>query len=72
MLLDHQERNGAAWQKLRAHIEQRLEVYRRRNDGPLSEVERAKIRGRIAELKLLLSDVEPSEIQLSGARNEGE
>jgi hypothetical protein len=47
-------------------------VYRRRNDGPLSEVETAKIRGRIAELKLLLSDVEPSEIQLSGARNEGE
>lgn len=62
MTFTHEFRQSGAWRQLKAHIEARLDVYRRRNDSGLNEIETAKLRGRIAELKLLLSDVEPTDI----------
>lgn len=45
----------AVWQKLEAHLRERLASYRRKNDAPtLSESETALNRGRIAELKHLI------------------
>ena len=55
MTLDHSEKHGALWVKLKAHLNDRLVTLRLRNDGNLSEVETARTRGRIAEIKMLLA-----------------
>jgi hypothetical protein len=43
------------WQRLKGHAEQRLADLRMQNDGALSELETARLRGRIAELKSILA-----------------
>lgn len=55
MVLTIEERRSAFWQKLAEHCSDRLEVLRKENDGDKSELDTAKLRGRIAELKLLIS-----------------
>ena len=62
-LLDLSEVNSPAWQKLKVHIESRIDTHRKRNDGDLSETDTATLRGQIKELKALLKEVEPPEIQ---------
>lgn len=52
--LTRQEQDSAVWQKLKTHLETRLEVMRKRNDGDLSEVETGRLRGQIAFAKELL------------------
>jgi len=47
------------WRRLSAHLEERIAFHRKRNDGGLSEVETAKLRGRIAEAKYILEDLGP-------------
>lgn len=46
---------SAAWAKLSKHIEARLDLYRRQNDGDLNPTETASLRGKIREAKYILS-----------------
>ena len=52
--LTRTELDSALWKKLNAHIELRLEVLRKQNDGDMSAEETARQRGRIAFAKELL------------------
>lgn len=49
------ERNSAMWLRLAEHLTARLNTHRAVNDSPKSEIETATLRGRIAELKAILS-----------------
>lgn len=48
------DRNSALWQKIHIHLTDRLESLRRQNDNDLDERKTARVRGRIAEAKLML------------------
>lgn len=60
MTLDKLESQSAVWLKLKEHIESRLSQLRMQNDGDLSDIETARLRGRVAMCKELLA-LEPSE-----------
>jgi len=45
----------AVWLKIEAHCHHRMAVHRKQNDGDLDEKETASLRGRIKELKYILS-----------------
>lgn len=49
------ERHTHTWQLVKAHLEHRLSVLREQNDWEATPESTAKTRGRIAEIKLLLS-----------------
>lgn len=55
MKLSPIEMETPVWHKIRVELEQRLETLRKENDGSLSHDETQKIRGRIAEVKTILS-----------------
>lgn len=55
------EVHSACWTRLKAHMEQRLDEHRRRNDGNLSFDETTKLRGAIKELLYLLDTGLPDE-----------
>lgn len=55
MTLTDLERQSALWQKLAAHLSERLDAQRARNDGELSPEETHKLRGRIAQIKEILA-----------------
>ena len=50
-----QERMSPLWGALMKHLETRLATLRNQNDGDLDQVATANHRGRIAEIKALLS-----------------
>lgn len=54
-VLNEHDRQSALWKKLQAHLEARLQQMRERNDSAIDVVRTAKLRGRIAEIKYLLS-----------------
>lgn len=54
-LLNEFDKQSALWKKLRKHVEERLAAMRARNDSNKDETETARLRGRIAECKRLLS-----------------
>ena len=58
--LTNQERDSALWKKITAHFEERLQVLRKKNDGALSEIETARLRGHIAATKELLGFNDPA------------
>jgi hypothetical protein len=43
------------WKKLKAHMEARQQTLRTRLEGDLNEVETAKVRGQLVEIKLFLA-----------------
>lgn len=47
--------NSSTWRRLKAHVEQRLALYREMNDKEQSESQTAMQRGRIAMLKEILA-----------------
>ena len=47
------ERHNEVWLKVNKHLTERLFDLRRQNDGDLTPEETAKLRGRIAEIKVL-------------------
>lgn len=49
------ERHSACWVRMKAHLEERLNAHRRKNDGNLSMEETARLRGRIADTLYVLS-----------------
>ena len=53
--LTDQERNSALWVRMRTYYERRLASLRSQNDDPSSEQETSRRRGRIHEVKTLLS-----------------
>lgn len=58
-LLSEQDRQSAAWMKLKAHYEARLAKYRAMNDEQKPETDTARLRGKIAEVKAFLALGEP-------------
>lgn len=54
-ILTIEEKRSPLWRKLEDYCENRLVDLRKENDGDRSEIDTAKIRGRIAEAKLLIS-----------------
>lgn len=54
MILELNDRQSPAWVKIKAHLLERLEDHRIKNDGNLTEAETAKLRGRIAETLYIL------------------
>lgn len=55
MNLTEGEKNHPVWQKIEAHLQNRVIILRAKNDGPLDPLQTATIRGQIAEAKALLS-----------------
>ena len=55
LLLSIEERRSPLWRKIAEHYEEKLQVLRQQNDGDRSEAETSKLRGRIAEVKLMLA-----------------
>jgi len=53
--LSDYETQSALWTKLKAHMEDRLQVLREKNDGVLDADQTARVRGKIEQLKELLS-----------------
>lgn len=62
LLLNDVEKGSDLWKKLEAHLKNRLEAYRAKNDDPagtMTESQSARVRGRIAEIKEFLALNEP-------------
>lgn len=59
MKLTYEERHSALWVKLSKEFEERLSVLRQQNDGELDAIGTARLRGRIAELKVLMELGQP-------------
>jgi hypothetical protein len=54
-MLKKHEIDSALWQKLEAHLKEKLTSLRAQNDAELGTEATSKLRGRIAEVKSLLS-----------------
>jgi hypothetical protein len=50
-----QEAQSAIWKKLKAHMEARQQSLRTQLEGDLSEIDTAKKRGQLMEIKLFLA-----------------
>lgn len=55
MKLATQERNSHTWVVIKAYLEDRLAMLRRKNDNKLDDASTEWLRGQIAEVKGLLS-----------------
>ena len=55
MILTQHELQDPVWLKLKAHLEDRLFDLRKQNDADLTQDQTVKLRGRIAEVKKILS-----------------
>lgn len=61
MKLNEFERNSSTWAKLEKYIKDELALLRERNDADSDQISTAKLRGRIFELKKILSLVASDE-----------
>lgn len=57
-MIDGVDAESLTWSRLRKHLTTRIETLRDLNEADLDEIDTAKTRGGIAELRLLISDVE--------------
>ena len=55
MILTEGDKLNPLWISIEKHYAARLEELRSKNDAPLTELETASLRGRIAEVKAFLS-----------------
>jgi hypothetical protein len=55
LIISEQERESVLWKRIRSHYDKRLSTMRSKNDGPLGNEETLVLRGRIHEIKTLLS-----------------
>lgn len=60
-LNDH-DKQSALWKKLTTHYTGQLAKLRNQNDGVQSEIETARLRGRIAEIKTFLKLAEDKSV----------
>lgn len=58
--LDDTDRHSLVWRKLEAYINERIDELRMMNDNDKDAIETARLRGRIAELKILLTQATPA------------
>lgn len=49
------ERESAVWKRIEAHLKERLEVKREKNDAPLGQTETDNLRGEIRMIKEILA-----------------
>lgn len=63
MKLDKADLRSSLWIRLSAHLNERLEEERVRNDGRLNPEETSRLRGRIAQLKEILALAEQEPVQ---------
>lgn len=64
MTLTNLEKQSALWLKLEAHLNETLTSLRSQNDGDLSAEATSRLRGKIAQLKLILAlGVSPEPVQ---------
>lgn len=61
MKLTEHESQTAVWLKLETYFKEQLESLRCQNDGDLNELDTAKLRGRVATLKAILSLADKAE-----------
>lgn len=54
MKLDYSDRTSQTWVKLTAHWTKRIEELRHQLEGDKSDIDTAKLRGRIAEIRINL------------------
>ncbi len=59
-VLTREDIDSPTWKRVRTRLEQRLDELRIQNDRPLSAEQTAAIRGKIAEIKFLLTMDSPS------------
>ena len=64
VLLNDAQRKSQTWEIIRAHLDKRINALRKQNDAHMAEYQTAEIRGRIAEVKQLLSAVEPETLNV--------
>lgn len=55
MELTQRDRDSDTWEKLHAYLTERLDELRRKNDNDMGEIETARLRGQIREVKGLLA-----------------
>lgn len=60
--LSAQERRVPVWLRIEEALLAELDVLRRQNDAPVDEIQTARLRGRIAELKDLLAIGKDAEV----------
>lgn len=56
--LTESEIHSATWKRISEHFQARLDAHRKDNDGNLTHEQTTKLRGRIAEIKVLLGIAE--------------
>lgn len=62
MKLEKHETQTPLWMKIEEHLKARIETLRRMNDADLDPAKTARIRGRIAEARRLLSLAEDAPV----------
>jgi hypothetical protein len=62
LILTETERRSELWQRLYAHFSRQLDTLRMQNDQDKDEVATAHLRGKIAQLKVVLALNEPPRI----------
>lgn len=53
-ILTNSEKQSGLWMRLENHFKDRLETLRKQNDGDLTEIQTARLRGQIATFGTLL------------------
>lgn len=67
-MLNKAEQDSAAWQKLKAFIEEEIDRMRALNDTHRSEIDTATLRGEIKFAKRLLTKAEPKPLNTTPSR----
>lgn len=65
MKLDHNDRTSQLWAKLTAHWNKRIEELRYQLEGDRSDIDTAKLRGRIAEIRANLALIKAQEVLIN-------
>ena len=61
MNLTESEKSHFVWQKIEKHLQNRVNILRAKNDGPLDVMQTATIRGQIAEVKAGIEEADRGE-----------
>lgn len=65
LILSESEKQSPLWKKIKDHLDAKLNTARLKNDGELDEIQTARLRGSIAEIKSFLA-LEKFELPPSG------
>ena len=65
MTLSDIERHSALWKKISEHINEQIDIARKKNDGELSDTQTARLRGKLQAYKELVALGTPSPISMA-------